>query len=31
MRHGDRQLARAEVRVKIETVLERWENKSASD
>ncbi len=29
MKHGDRQLARAEVRGQIEAVLERWERKTA--
>lgn len=29
MKHGDRQLARAEVRGKIEAVLERWERQAA--
>jgi hypothetical protein len=29
MKHGDRQLARAEVRGEIEAVLERWERKNA--
>jgi len=28
MKHGDRQLARAEVRARIETVVERWERKA---